>query len=81
MALTFVQRNSAPSLQRRGIMTAKRRARATIAFCKPRRRAKFMARAFSPDRQTHALQINAELTSDPDHPLGAGHLSPFMSFG
>jgi hypothetical protein len=80
MALTFVQRNSVPSLQRWSMITAKRRARATIAFCKPRRWATVMAQAFSLYRQAHALQINAELTSHPDHPPGTGHLSPFMSF-
>jgi hypothetical protein len=49
VALSFVQRNSVPSLQRRCMITANRRARATMAFCKPRRRATFMAQAFNQD--------------------------------
>ena len=48
-ALSLVQRNSVPSLQRRCMMTANRRARATMAFCRPRRRATFTAQAFDHD--------------------------------
>ena len=48
-ALSLVQRNSVPSLQRRCMITANRRARATMAFCRPRRRATFTAQAFNHD--------------------------------
>jgi hypothetical protein len=44
-----VQRNSVPSTHMRCIMTASRRARATIAFFMPRRLAICIAQAFSQD--------------------------------
>jgi hypothetical protein len=46
-----VQRNSVPSIQMRCMMTAKRRASATIAFFRPRRRAICIAEALSQDHR------------------------------
>ena len=48
-AASLVQRNSVPSVQMRCIMTAKRRASATIAFFIPRCLAIFIAQALSQD--------------------------------
>ncbi len=48
-AISFVQRNSVPSLHMRCIITASRRASATMAFFCPRRLAMFIAHAFSHD--------------------------------
>ena len=48
-AVSLVQRNSVPSTQMRCMITANRRARATIAFFIPRRRAICMAQALSQD--------------------------------
>ena len=48
-ATSRVQRNSVPSTQMRCIMTARRRAKATIAFFIPRCLAIFMAQALSHD--------------------------------
>ncbi len=48
-ACSRVQRNSVPSTQMRCMITAKRRARATIAFFIPRRLAICMAQALSHD--------------------------------
>ena len=48
-AISLVQRNSVPSLHMRCIITASRRASATIAFFCPRRLAMFIAHAFSHD--------------------------------
>ena len=48
-ATSRVQRNSVPSTQMRCIMTARRRAKATIAFFVPRCLAIFMAQALSHD--------------------------------
>ena len=45
----LLQRNSAPSIQMRCMMTAKRRASATIAFFMPRRLAICIAQALSQD--------------------------------
>jgi len=50
-----VQRNSVPSTQMRCMITANRRARATIAFFIPRRLAICMAQAFSQD---HFFECN-----------------------
>jgi hypothetical protein len=47
--VSFVQRNSVPSLHMRCMMTARRRASATMAFCRPRRLAMFIAHAFNDD--------------------------------
>lgn len=44
-----VQRNSVPSRHMRCMITASRRANATIAFCRPRRLATFIAHALSHD--------------------------------
>ncbi len=49
MACSRVQRNSVPSTQMRCMITAKRRARATIAFFMPRRLAICIAQALSQD--------------------------------
>ncbi len=46
---SLAQRNSVPSTQMRCMITANRRARATIAFFTPRRRAICMAQALSQD--------------------------------
>ena len=48
-AISLVQRNSVPSLHMRCIITASRRASATMAFFCPRRLAMFIAHAFSHD--------------------------------
>src|ERR1700730_12987414 len=48
-AISLVQRNSVPSLHMRRIITASRRASATMAFFCPRRLAMFIAHAFSHD--------------------------------
>src|SRR6201981_2005667 len=48
-ACSLVHRNSVPSTQMRCRITAKRRARATIAFFMPRRLAIFIAQALSQD--------------------------------
>ena len=48
-AVSLVHLNSVPSVQMRCIMTAKRRASATIAFFIPRCLAIFIAQAFSHD--------------------------------
>ena len=48
-ACSRVQRNSVPSTQMRRMMTAKRRASATIAFFMPRRLAICIAQALSQD--------------------------------
>jgi hypothetical protein len=48
-ATSRVQRNSVPSTQMRCMITANRRASATIAFFIPRRRAIFIAQALSQD--------------------------------
>jgi hypothetical protein len=48
-AVSLVQRNSVPSTQMRCMITANRRARATIAFFIPRRLAICMAQALSQD--------------------------------
>ena len=48
-AASLVQRNSVPSTQMRCMITANRRARATIAFFIPRRLAICIAQAFSQD--------------------------------
>ena len=45
----LVQQNSVPSTQMRCIITASRRAKATIAFFIPRRLAIFIAQALSQD--------------------------------
>lgn len=47
--VSFVQRNSVPSLYIRCMITASRRASAPMAFCRPRRLAMFIAQAFSHD--------------------------------
>jgi len=47
--LCRVQQNSVPSLHMRCMITASRRAKATTAFCLPRRLAIFIAQAFSHD--------------------------------
>lgn len=47
--LSRVQQNSVPSLHMRYMITASRRAKATTAFCLPRRLAIFIAHAFSHD--------------------------------
>jgi len=49
VAASLVQRNSVPSTQMRCMITASRRARATIAFFIPRRLAIFIAQALSQD--------------------------------
>ncbi len=49
VACSRVQRNSVPSTQMRCMITAKRRARATIAFFIPRRLAICIAQALSQD--------------------------------
>jgi hypothetical protein len=46
---SLVQRNSVPSIQMRCMITASRRARATMAFFRPRRLAIFIAQALSQD--------------------------------
>src|SRR5271169_5312012 len=48
-ACSLVQRNSVPSTQMRCMITASRRARATIAFLMPRRLAICIAQALSQD--------------------------------
>ena len=48
-ATSRVQRNSVPSTQMRCMITANRRAKATIAFFSPRRLATFIAQALSQD--------------------------------
>lgn len=49
MLFSLFQRNSVPSLHMRCMITASRRASATIAFLRPRRFATFIAQAFSHD--------------------------------
>ena len=53
-ATSRVQRNSVPSTQMRCIITANRRAKATIAFFSPRRLAIFIAQALSHDHLPNA---------------------------
>src|ERR1700758_4524057 len=55
---SLVQRNSVPSTQIRCMITANRRARATIAFFIPRRLAVFIAQALSQD---HFVEWNSML--------------------
>jgi hypothetical protein len=54
---SLVQRKSVPLTQIRCRMTASRRAKATIAFCIPRRAATFIAHAFSHDHLVVRVSI------------------------
>src|SRR5438477_7940736 len=53
----LLQRKSVPLTQLRCRMTASRRAKATIAFCIPRRAATFIAHAFSHDHLVVRVSI------------------------
>jgi hypothetical protein len=57
VACSRVQRNSAPSTQMRCMITANRRARATIAFFIPRRLAICMAQALSQDHFFECIML------------------------
>src|SRR5882724_11249800 len=56
-ACSRVQRNSVPSTQMRCMITASRRARATIAFFMPRRLAICMAHALSQDHFFECIML------------------------
>ena len=56
-ATSLVQRNSVPSTQMRCMMTASRRAKATIAFFMPRCLAIFIAQALSQDHFTERTSM------------------------
>src|SRR5215472_7055297 len=66
VACSRVQRNSVPSTHMRCMITANRRARATIAFFIPRRLAICIAQALSQD---HFVERSIEQfnRADPDH--------------
>jgi hypothetical protein len=76
-AFSFVQRNSVPSLQMRCMITASRRARATMAFCRPRRLAMFIAQAFNQDhflvRDNMTCAAGIRRTSCPSSPIARPH--------
>src|ERR1700675_1923675 len=57
VACSLVQRNSVPSTQMRCMITASRRARATIAFFIPRRLAICMAHALSQDHFFECIML------------------------
>src|SRR5262245_35546940 len=70
VACSRVQRNSVPSTHMRCMITANRRARATIAFFIPRRLTICIAQALSQDhRPQHALSCFVE--HDPHHLISA----------
>ena len=68
VACSLVHRNSVPSTQMRCMITASRRARATIAFFIPRRLAICIAQALSQD---HFFECSMLCAHDPHHLVSA----------